>query len=86
MNFKEQAHGGNYPSQRDLYHPDYEPIDINTIERISSVPYFDTSYWSGMFTADMWDEERLKRMIRKSCMCLCDLGIFSGLRDELFFL
>lgn len=26
---------------------------------------FDASYWNGMFTADMWDAERLTRMIRE---------------------
>lgn len=31
---------GFYFSQRDWYHPDYEPIDTTTIERISSAPYF----------------------------------------------
>lgn len=96
---------GFYFSQRDWFHPDYEPIDTTTIERISSAPYykekegktvkpgknhykyieymfntvrelctnygkidmfnFDASYWNGMFTADMWDAERLTRMIRE---------------------
>lgn len=27
--------------------------------------WFDANYWSGMFTADMWDGERLTRMIRQ---------------------
>lgn len=96
---------GFYFSQRDWYHPDYEPIDTTTIERIAPAPYFrvkkgkqirqgtkhrkyieymfntirelctnygkidmfnfDASYWNGMFTADMWDAERLTRMIRE---------------------
>ena len=95
---------GIYYSQRDWYHPDYAPVDTNTINRIPNPPYFeakpgmkvtqgpthkkyidyqfnvvkelltkygkidifwfDAVYWGGMFTADMWDAERLTRMIR----------------------
>lgn len=96
---------GIYYSQRDWYHPDYEPIDPHTAQFISNPPYyealpgkqvmagkkhkkyieyqfnavrelltkygkidifwFDAVYWGGMFTADMWDSERLTRMIRE---------------------
>jgi len=96
---------GIYFSQRDWFHPDYEPIDTTTMESIPEAPYFkakegktiqpgknhrkyidymfntirelctnygkidmfnfDASYWNGMFTADMWDAERLTRMIRE---------------------
>ncbi len=96
---------GIYFSQRDWHHPDYEPIDTTTIDRIATAPYFktkkgktikagekhakyieymfntvrelctnygkidmfnfDAAYWNGMFTADMWDAERLTRMIRE---------------------
>lgn len=96
---------GFYFSQRDWYHPDYEPIDTTTIDRIGPAPYykakegktivpgkkharyleymfntvrelctnygkidmfnFDAAHWNGMFTADMWDAERLTRMIRE---------------------
>lgn len=96
---------GIYFSQRDWYHPDYEPIDTATAERHSDPPYFkvkegqtlrqgknhrkyidymfntirelctnygkidmfnfDAAYWNGMFTADMWEAERLTRMIRE---------------------
>jgi len=96
---------GIYYSQRDWYHPDYEPVDENTADVIGSAPYFkakegmkvkagknhqkyidyqfdvvkelctnygkidifwfDAVYWNGMFTPDMWDAERLTRMIRQ---------------------
>lgn len=96
---------GIYYSQRDWYHPDYQPIDPETAESVPTPPYFrakegktikpgkrhakyleyqfnvvrelctnygkidifwfDASYWGGMFTADMWDAERLTRMIRE---------------------
>lgn len=96
---------GLYYSQRDWYHPFYEPIDTTTIEPIGQPPYFkakkgmrvkqgknhhkyieyqfnairelctnygkidmfcfDAVYWNGMFTADMWDSEKLTRMIRE---------------------
>ncbi len=96
---------GIYYSQRDWYHPDYAPVDTNTIKRIPDPPYyealpgkkvtqgpthkkyidyqfnvvrelltkygkidifwFDAVYWGGMFTADMWDAERLTRIIRE---------------------
>ena len=97
---------GVYFSQRDWYHPDYEPIDPAIVEkRLSTPPYyqlkpgeklrsgkkhkryleymfatvrelctnygkldmfnFDAVSWGGMFTADMWEAERLTRMIRE---------------------
>lgn len=96
---------GIYYSQRDWYHPDYEPVDPETVEQIASPPlyrakegktvkmgachrkyidyqfdvvrelctnygkidvfWFDAVYWGGMYTADMWDAERLTRMIRR---------------------
>lgn len=96
---------GLYYSQRDWYHPDYEPVDMSTARSISGPPFyealpgkkvtagkkhkkyieyqfnvvrelltkygkidifwFDATYWGGMFTADMWDSERLTRMIRE---------------------
>lgn len=96
---------GLYYSQRDWYHPYYEPIDTTTIEKIAGPPYFrakegmkvrpgknhqkyidyqfnavrelctnygkidmfcfDAVSWNGMFTADMWDSERLTRMMRE---------------------
>ena len=96
---------GIYYSQRDWYHPDYQPVDTATAERITVPPYFrakpgkvakpgknhwkyidyqfnvvrelctnygkidifwfDANYWGGMFTPDMWDAERLTRMIRE---------------------
>ena len=96
---------GIYYSQRDWYHPDYQPVDPETAERITVPPYFqakkgktvkpgknhqkyidyqfdvvrelctnygkidifwfDANYWGGMFTSDMWDGERLTRMIRE---------------------
>lgn len=96
---------GIYYSQRDWYHPDYQPVDLETAEHISTPPYFrakegktvkpgkrhhkyleyqfnvvrelctnygkidifwfDACYWGGMFTPDMWDAERLTRMIRE---------------------
>jgi alpha-L-fucosidase len=96
---------GIYYSQRDWYHPDYAPIDTNTIQRIGDAPYykalpgktvsagkrhqlykdyqfkvveelctrygkidefwFDAVWWGGMFTPDMWDSEKLTRMIRR---------------------
>lgn len=97
---------GIYYSQRDWYHPDYEPVDPSLIEQVSEPPYFksragvpevkpgpkhqkyidyqfnvirelctnygkvdvfwfDASWWGGMFTADMWESEKLTRMIRE---------------------
>lgn len=96
---------GIYYSQRDWYHPDYEPIDTMTIHRIKEPPFykakegmtpqvgkkhqkyidyqfnvvrelctnygkidlfwFDAVYFNGMFTANMWDAEKLTRMIRE---------------------
>jgi len=96
---------GIYYSQRDWYHPDYAPIDSNTVDKINDPPYykakagaqvkqgishqkyidyqfnvvkelctrygkidefwFDAVYWGGMFTADMWESEKLTRMIRQ---------------------
>ncbi|MGM9475056.1 alpha-L-fucosidase [Pedobacter sp. GSP4] len=96
---------GLYYSQRDWYHPDYAPIDTNTIKRIPNPPYyealpgkkvipgathhkyidyqfnvvrelltkygkidifwFDAVWWGGMFNADMWEAEKLTRMIRQ---------------------
>ncbi|WP_299580359.1 alpha-L-fucosidase [uncultured Sunxiuqinia sp.] len=97
---------GIYYSQRDWYHPDYEPLDTSLIEPIRQPPYykarpgvteikpgpnhqkyidyqfnvvrelctnygkvdvfwFDACWWGGMFTADMWQSEKLTRMIRE---------------------
>jgi alpha-L-fucosidase len=96
---------GVYYSQRDWTHPDYAPIDPETVEKIDEPPYFkakpgrkiqpgpshkkyieyqnnvvrelctkygridyfwfDACWWGGMYTAEMWDAERLTRMIRE---------------------
>ncbi|MFV0592039.1 MAG: alpha-L-fucosidase [Draconibacterium sp.] len=97
---------GIYYSQRDWYHPDYEPVDTSLIEPLRKPPYFqarqgvaevkpgpnhqkyidyqfnvvrelctnygkvdvfwfDACWWGGMFTADMWQAEKLTRMIRE---------------------
>ncbi len=97
---------GIYYSQRDWYHPDYEPIDTSLINEIPEAPYFrakpgikeikagpdhqkyidyqfnvvrelctnygkvdvfwfDACWWGGMFTAEMWESEKLTRMIRE---------------------
>ena len=96
---------GIYYSQRDWYHPDYQPVDPDSVDIIHTPPFvrsrsgmeipagerhrkyidyqfdvvrelctnygkidifwFDACYWGGMFTADMWEAERLTRMIRE---------------------
>lgn len=97
---------GVYYSQRDWYHPDYEPVDVEKSERVPGrgmswrpkegetsttgeshqkyieyqfnacrelatkygkidIFWFDALYWGGMFSADMWDSEKLTRMIRE---------------------
>ncbi len=94
---------GIYYSQRDWYHPDYDPVDTEkvvlngnhwTLKPGETSPmgerhkkyieyqfnvcrelctkygkvdifWFDANWWGGMFTAEMWDSERLTRMIRK---------------------
>ncbi len=97
---------GIYYSQRDWYHPDYEPVDTSLIKSLKTPPFyearegvseikpgpnhqkyidyqfnvvrelctnygkvdifwFDACWWGGMFTADMWQSEKLTRMIRE---------------------
>ncbi|MFV0553238.1 MAG: alpha-L-fucosidase [Mangrovibacterium sp.] len=97
---------GIYYSQRDWYHPDYEPVDTALIDAQRKPPFFrakegvsevkpgpnhqkyldyqfnvvrelctnygkvdvfwfDACWWGGMFTADMWEAEKLTRMIRE---------------------
>lgn len=94
---------GIYYSQRDWYHPDYQPVDTNKVvmngnhwklkpgetsplgERHQKyidyqykvcrelctnygkvdVFWFDACWWENMFTAEMWDSEKLTRMIRE---------------------
>lgn len=97
---------GIYYSQRDWYHPDYEPVDTSLVDIIPEAPFytaksgikevkpganhqkyidyqfkvirelctnygkvdvfwFDACWWGGMFTAEMWESEKLTRMIRE---------------------
>jgi alpha-L-fucosidase len=76
---------GFYFSQRDWYHPDYNPTgtnpgrdekkyieyEFNAVHELLTkygkvdVLWFDAAYWSGMFTEDNWDSERLYRMARQ---------------------
>ena len=94
---------GIYYSQRDWYHPDYQPVDPEratlhgnqwTLKPGFSSPmgerhrkyieyqfnacrelctkygkvdyfWFDAAWWGGMFTAEMWDGEKLTRMVRE---------------------
>ena len=95
---------GIYYSQRDWYHPDYEPVDpasamqagglawkprpggsvtfgerhrkyieyqFNVCRELCTrygkvdIFWWDAAWWGGMFTPDMWDAERLTRMVRE---------------------
>jgi alpha-L-fucosidase len=109
---------GVYYSQRDWYHPDYEPLDSVTIKDLArmgkkNVPvgykvhisdkqkryqeymfhqvkelltnygrigilWFDSAWWGGMFTEDMWNSEALYRMARK-----CQPGIIINNRSSI---
>jgi len=97
---------GIYYSQRDWYHPYYEPVDTALVDIIPDPPYyrakpgvkdvipgpnhqkyidyqfnvvkelctnygkldvfwFDACWWGGMFTAEMWESEKLTQIIRE---------------------
>ncbi|KIO75800.1 hypothetical protein TH53_18625 [Pedobacter lusitanus] len=52
-------------------HQKYLAYQFNVVRELCTkygkvdIFWFDAAYWGGMFTADMWDAERLTRMIRK---------------------
>lgn len=79
---------GIYYSQRDWFHPDYEPIlkttgkpgpnhhkyieyMHNTVRELLTnygkidIFWWDSAWWGGMFTADMWDADKIEKEIRK---------------------
>jgi alpha-L-fucosidase len=52
-------------------HKKYIDYQFNVMKELCSkygkidIFWFDAAYWGGMFTADMWEAEKLTRMIRK---------------------